>query len=322
MQKNTMLEDSSAKIIFEDPILCSQFLRGYTQIPLLEDVQPEDIEDVTERYVHMFTEERNSDVVKKVKIKDKAIPFYLISLIEHKSKVDYNSVMQILRYMVYIWEDYEKSQERMYKGISKTKDFQYPPILPIIYYSGNVDWKATVKLEDRVYLSDVLSEYIPNFRCILVQVKDYDNEQLMEKHDELSIIMMINKMQKSADFTKWKEEVDVEYLADTTKVTPVYLLGIISQVIKFLLLNINVPLPEAENVADMIKERDMAGLFDHFEKYDIQAARAEGRAEGMKNLVKTLMELGVDKDEAYRQLRKCYELTETEADEKMQMYWE
>lgn len=49
----------SGKIIFEDPILCSQFLRGYTQIPLLKDVQPEDIEDVTERYVHMFTEERS-----------------------------------------------------------------------------------------------------------------------------------------------------------------------------------------------------------------------------------------------------------------------
>ena len=66
---NSKPEDSSGKIIFEDPILCSQFLRGYTQIPLLQDVQPEDIEDVTERYVHMFTEERNSDVVKKVKIK-------------------------------------------------------------------------------------------------------------------------------------------------------------------------------------------------------------------------------------------------------------
>lgn len=246
----------------------------------MEDVQPEDIEDVTERYVHMFTEERNSDVVKKVWIKDKDIPFYLISLIEHKSQVDYNTVMQILRYMVYIWEDYEKSQERLHKGISKTKDFQYTPILPIIYYSGNADWKAVVKLEDRVYLSDVLSGYIPNFRCILVQIKDYDNEQLMAKHDELSIIMMINKMQKSADFARWKEEVDVNYITDTMKVTLGYPLGIISQVIKFLLLNINVPLSEAESVADMIKERDMAGLFDHFEKYDIQAARAEAITEG------------------------------------------
>ena len=46
--------DSSSKIIFEDPVLCAQFLRGYTDIPALKNVQPEDIEDVTERYVHLF----------------------------------------------------------------------------------------------------------------------------------------------------------------------------------------------------------------------------------------------------------------------------
>lgn len=81
-------------------------------IPLLKNVQAEDIEDVTERYVHMFTEERNSDIVKRVQIKNKetTTPFYLISLIEHKNNVDYNVVMQIFRYMAFIWEDYEREQ--------------------------------------------------------------------------------------------------------------------------------------------------------------------------------------------------------------------
>ena len=67
-QSNSKYRDSSSKIIFEDPTLCAQFLRGYLNIPLLKDVQPEDIEDVTSRYVHLFSEERNSDVVKRVHI--------------------------------------------------------------------------------------------------------------------------------------------------------------------------------------------------------------------------------------------------------------
>ena len=37
---------------------------------------------------------------------------YLIALLEHKSAVDYNVTMQLLRYMAYIWEDYEKEQEK------------------------------------------------------------------------------------------------------------------------------------------------------------------------------------------------------------------
>ncbi len=36
---------------------------------------------------------------------------FFASLSEHKTKVDYNVSMQMLRYMVYIWEDYEKEME-------------------------------------------------------------------------------------------------------------------------------------------------------------------------------------------------------------------
>ncbi|MBD5457070.1 MAG: Rpn family recombination-promoting nuclease/putative transposase, partial [Lachnospiraceae bacterium] len=118
---NTRVKDSSSKLIFGDPILCAQFLRGYLDIPMLKDVQPEDIEDVTERFVHMFTEERNSDVIKKVHLKKGEMPFCFISLIEHKSEVDYNVVMQIFRYMAFIWEDSVRStsshsQQRLFRG--------------------------------------------------------------------------------------------------------------------------------------------------------------------------------------------------------------
>ena len=76
---NSKYKDSSGKIIFENPILFSQFLRDYIPVSLLAEVQPEDIEDVTERYVHMFVEERNSDVVKRVHLKGNDMPFYLIA---------------------------------------------------------------------------------------------------------------------------------------------------------------------------------------------------------------------------------------------------
>ena len=272
---NSKSQDSSSKIIFDNPILFSQFLKDYIPISIFEEVQPEDIEDVTERYVHMFVEERNSDIVKRVQLKNMEMPFFLVSLVEHKSSVDYNVAMQILRYMVFIWEDYEKEKEREHKGISKTKGFRYPPILPIIYYTGSDNWTAGIELKERILLSDILEEYIPNFKGILMQLKNYSNEQLMEKHDELSIILMINKLQKVADFTKWKEEVGEEYLKEVTKQTPEYLLGLIAHMVEILLLEINIPKEEAEEIAETIKERKMAGLFDHFEKIDIQAVRKE-----------------------------------------------
>ena len=86
---NSQMKDTSGKLIFSDPILCAQFLWGYVDIPLLKDVQPEDIEDVTGRYLHMFTEERNSDSVSRVRTKINETPFFIVSLIEYKSNVDY-----------------------------------------------------------------------------------------------------------------------------------------------------------------------------------------------------------------------------------------
>ena len=55
-------------------------------MPILCNIRAEDIEDVSERYIPMFTEERNSDTVKRIKITEKDT-FYFISLIEHKTKV-------------------------------------------------------------------------------------------------------------------------------------------------------------------------------------------------------------------------------------------
>ena len=67
---NAKVRDNGAKLIFDDPVLCAQFLRGYTNIELLKDVQPEDIEDISERFLPLWQEGRDSDSVKKVKLKD------------------------------------------------------------------------------------------------------------------------------------------------------------------------------------------------------------------------------------------------------------
>lgn len=157
---NRNLRDSSSKLIFGDNILCSQFLRDYADMEILRNIQPEDIEDVSERYVPLYSTERESDTIKKVNISkylhtkenenSPELPLYIVSLVEHKTKVEYNVTMQILRYMVYIWEDYEKEMNKKYPYISNRKDFRYPPVFPIVYYEGTEKWIASYDLADRI----------------------------------------------------------------------------------------------------------------------------------------------------------------------------
>lgn len=79
MKKNN---NAFTENILKDPVLCLQFLKDYVDKDLFQNLKPEDIEDESE----------------KGNISEEA-PLYLISLVEHKSQVDYNVSMQILRYI-------------------------------------------------------------------------------------------------------------------------------------------------------------------------------------------------------------------------------
>lgn len=334
---NTKTKDSSAKLIFDDPILCAQFLRDYIDIPLLKDVQPEDIEDVTERFVHMFTEERNSDVIKKVRVRSNRIneiPFYFISLIEHKSEVDYNVIMQVFRYIAFIWEDYEKEMERKQQGISNTKDFRYPPVLPIIFYDGDRNWTAATRLHDRVLLSDILGEYIPDYRCIVMRLRDYTNAALMEKRNALSVVMLIDKLQDMEGFSTVWEELEPEYLKDVAERSPEYLLKIVAHVLEILLGKLNVPREEAAAFTEQIRERHMGELLANFKGYDVQATRKEAREEGREEgreeargevvgkMIQIMRRLNVSKGTVIEQLVQEFGFSESDAMQKVEANWQ
>ncbi len=289
---NTKLQDSSSKLIFGDNILSSQFFRDYADMEILKKIQPEDIEDVSERYVPLYSTERESDTVKKVNISRYLslhgddnklnLPLYIISLIEHKTKVEYNVGMQILRYMIYIWEDYEKEMTKQYPGISSRRDFRYPPILPIVYYEGAEKWKASLDISERILCGELLGRYLPHFQYQLVCLHDYSNEDLLGKGDEISLAMLINKIQCQEDMSAFVN-IPGEQMREILKDTPEYLLEVIAKLLRALLYKMNLPEEETETVVSRIKERKMARLFENV-KMDIQAERRERAEEEKKRI--------------------------------------
>ncbi|MCM1154812.1 MAG: Rpn family recombination-promoting nuclease/putative transposase [Roseburia sp.] len=255
-------------------------------IPILRNIRAEDIEDVTQRYIPMFTEERNSDTVKRVRISENDTLF-LVSLIEHKTKVDYNVSMQLLRYMVYIWEDYEKEMEKKHKGISKTKDFRYPPIIPIVYYEGAEKWTAARNFKDRVMFDRAFEPFTPKFYYKPILLNQYSVKELIEKNDELSLVMLINRMQSVEEFKKLNLPKD--YLKNLSEQSTDELLDIIRKVVEAMLRHLKIPEKEVEEFAGQVKERKVGELFEHFKGYDVpetrRIAREEGRREGKEFLL-------------------------------------
>ena len=206
---NTSPKDSSAKLIFDNHILCAQFLRDYVDVELLKDVQPEDIEDISERFLWLWQESRESDSVKKIHLKGKegADTLFVITLIEHQSRVDHDM------------------------------------ILPIVFYDGPGMWTAAVNFQERVYLNETLGEYIPSFRYLVVPLSRYSNEELIGKKDELSLVMLVDKLQSAADFRTLKE-LPEGYLEEISRESPESVLKLIGKILAVLLVRLNVPREE------------------------------------------------------------------------------
>ena len=70
----------------------------------------------------------------------------------------------------------------------------------------------------------------------------------------------------------------------------------------------------------------MGELLAHFKGWDVQAARREGREEAWEEaimkIIRIIKKLGCTEETAKLQLIDEYELSEEEASEKVEMYWQ
>ena len=150
---------------------------------------------------------------------------------------------------------------------------------PVVYYEGTSTWSAPLNFKDRVFLNNVLGDYIPSFNYLVVPLNKYSKQDLIEKNDELSLIFLINQLQNSSEFHTLKD-IPKEYTEHLTENTPDYLLKIIGKVIAVLLHKLNIPDEEVYEVTDQITRRKFSMMFDNFQAYDVQETRRVSREEG------------------------------------------
>jgi len=82
-------------------------------------------------------------------------------------------------YIALILNEYEKEVNKD-TNISYTKDFKYPPILPVIFYDGEGEWTAETNFLHRTEMSEIFEKYIPKFEYELVSLKEYSFTDLAD----------------------------------------------------------------------------------------------------------------------------------------------
>ena len=350
-------KDVSNQDLFKNHVLCAQFLRDYSNCKILANVQPEDIEDISERFTSIMGTKVEGDTIKRITLKDLSgdgREIYAVSLIEHKSDVDYDVAMQLLHYVSNIWRDYARSQQYQTQSgswvdVNKAKAFRYPPILPIVYYEGTGKWTAGMHLRDRVITVEGLEEYIPDFTYKLVRIHDYSNEDLLNKADEMSLIMMLNKIQTAEDLHGMLD-ISSEDINAIVKYSDERVMTIIRDVVYLLCRKMNLPADETREVLSQIKEgKNMGYLFENMEHMDIQEERRKTQEaqkrldnaqkerdnaqkerdnaqkelyEAYKNCIRLCKKYSAQKEDAISELLVDGSLTRERATEIVERYWD
>ena len=294
------IKDTSLKMILNEPELFVEFLRDFVPIEILKNISPADIEDVSERLLPVQMEQKDLDTVKRINLKGD-VPLFVITVVDHESTVNFRAPFKMLLYITLLLEQHEKDiiraieeqkkeQGEDYKSTIQaiqTKDFKYPPVLPIVFYDGKGEWTAEKNFLNRTAMNKVFHKYIPKFEYELVDLSKYSIDALTEFGDVLSMLMIIDKVKSADEFTKLGN-LPKNYLErlDSMEIPP-HLKKLIINIGIMLLRKINVPQDEIDVLLEKIDERGISQMLA-IENYDVQetrrVARAEARAEADQNI--------------------------------------
>jgi predicted transposase/invertase (TIGR01784 family) len=302
------VKDNSYKNIFAEPELFVEFLECFIHIDILKGVTPKDIEDISERFIPLYEDNKDSDTIKRINLPSNE-PLFVIGILEHESEVNYIASFKMLQYIVLVLDNYAKENDKRHSQeiteygssniiLSKAKGFKFPPVLPIIFYDGVSKWTSEINFADKTELSEVFYKYIPKFEYELVDLNDYTKESLIEFDNLLSLVLLVDKIRK-ADDIEILSKIPKDYLENLAKNIPEHLLKLLSDVITLFLTKIEVPKNDIEIITENLYKRrfnEMFTVVDNFWGEVREEGRQEGRQEGMKegvaSMIKRMLQRG------------------------------
>ncbi len=111
---------------------------------------------------------------------------YLLVLVDHKSIPDKNTVIQLLGYIVRIWEHQIENH------------FPLTPIIPWVIYNGVSSWTVAKSLHELIPVPDAWKRYVPGLELPILDVSRMADSE-MSGEPILNVTLMLLKYGRAAD---------------------------------------------------------------------------------------------------------------------------
>ncbi|MCX7885067.1 MAG: Rpn family recombination-promoting nuclease/putative transposase [Caloramator sp.] len=174
--------DKFFKETFSNIEIAKDFIVNYLPQDIVKIIDLDTLVLQKDSFINEKLKEVYSDMLFKVSINNN--DGYIYFLFEHKSYVSRQTALQLLRYMVEIWEMSIKKE-----GLGKL-----PIIIPLVIYHGREKWNVKTRLSDVIEgyneLDDNIKKFIPSFEYLLYDISRYKDEDI-KGHVQLKIILSI-----------------------------------------------------------------------------------------------------------------------------------
>ena len=157
------IHDKFFRETFGEPKMAAEFLRHYLPPDFADALDLDHLEVLKDSFIDEEFKEHFSDLLCRVRLKTGNAVFIYI-LIEHKSWPERMVALQLLRYMLKIWEP-----------MARERGVILPVIFPLVFYHGKRRWNVAHNfsaLFDEQALAKV-RQYVPDFQYFLCDLSVY-----------------------------------------------------------------------------------------------------------------------------------------------------
>ena len=180
MSKN---HDSSYKFLFSNPELVRDLIMGFIPDEWLQSLDYSTLEKVPGSYISEDFQQREDDIVWKVKVGGDWVYLYL--LMEFQSSVDKYMALRMMVYIGLLYQDLIKRGEVLDDG-------RLPPILPIVLYNGSQKWTAATNIRELIpVVPGLVSQYSPALQYLLIDENNYTDSELASLHNLVAAVFRL-----------------------------------------------------------------------------------------------------------------------------------
>ncbi len=186
--------DSGYKYLLYSKKAFVQLIRSFVKTGWADKIDEASLVRIDKSFILQDFKDKEADVVYKAKLKDQEVIFYV--LMELQSTVDYLIPYRLLLYMTEIWRDIFKNVS---ENEAKRKSFRLPVIVPMVLYNGDTNWSVPIEFKDTLDSADLFEDNVLNFKYILFDVQEYEEDELLQLSNLIGSVFMVDKSSELED---------------------------------------------------------------------------------------------------------------------------